>query len=54
MVCVAVLAVHGDPPRAGTRDSLLVFSYQIRSSAKGEDGNTYEPHGELEKANKDC
>merc|ERR1711948_17440 len=30
------------------------FSYQVRFSAKGEDGNTYVPLSELEKANKNC
>merc|ERR1712176_894136 len=30
------------------------FSYQVRFSAKGEDGNTYVPLSELEKANKIC
>merc|ERR1712187_492666 len=30
------------------------FSYQVRFSAKGEDGNTYVPLAELEKANKNC
>merc|ERR1712187_713135 len=30
------------------------FSYQVRFSAKGEDGNTYIPLTELEKANKIC
>merc|ERR1712113_658511 len=30
------------------------FSYQVRFSAKGEDGNTYVPLTELEKANKIC
>merc|ERR1711953_1399220 len=30
------------------------FSYQVRFSAKGEDGNTYVPLSDLEKANKIC
>jgi len=30
------------------------FSYQVRFSAKGEEGNTYVPLAELEKANKTC